>query len=149
MSHVVSIKTEFRDLEAVKRACKELGLTFKENQTTIRWYGRWVNDYNAEDAAFKLGIKPEQYGICDHAIECPGSNYDVGLLKNPATGGYKLYFDFYSTNGAAIQAAIGKNGEKLLQYYAAAKLVMESKLKGYMVQRKQVGSNIELYLTNV
>jgi hypothetical protein len=70
-------------------------------------------------------------------------------LKNPATGGYKLYFDFYSTNGAAIQTAIGKNGENLLQYYAAAKVQMEAKLKGYMVQRKPVGDKIELTITNV
>ena len=149
MSHVVSIKTEFRDLKAVQAACAELGMTFKENQKTIRWYGRWVNDYDAEDAAYKLGIEPKLYGTCDHAIEVPGSDYDVGLLQNPVTKGYKLYFDFYSTHGKAIQAAIGKSGEKLLQYYAVHKLAMEAKLKGYMVQRKPVGEKIELTITNV
>lgn len=137
MSHVVSIKTEFKDLDAVKAACAELGLTFKENQKTIRWYGRWVNDYAAEDAAYKLGIDPKQYGTCDHAIEVPGSGYDVGLLKNPATGGYKLYFDFWSSHGKTIQAAIGKNGETLLKYYAAHKTTMEAKRKGWLVQRTQ------------
>jgi hypothetical protein len=148
-SHVVSIKTEFRDLEAVKRACKELGLVFKENQKTIRWYGKFMNDYDGEDAAYKLGIKPEQYGTCDHAIEVPNSDYDVGLLRNPETKGYKLYFDFWGSHGKAIQEAIGKNGEKLLQYYAAAKVQMEAKLKGYLVQRKPVGDKIELTITNV
>ncbi|MDE2100946.1 MAG: DUF1257 domain-containing protein [Patescibacteria group bacterium] len=148
MSHVVSIKTEFRDIEAVKRACSELGLTFKENQKTIRWFGRWVNDYDAEDAAYKLGIDPKLYGTCDHAIEVPNCNYDIGLLKNPETGGYKLYFDFYG-EGHKIQAALGNNGQKLLQYYAAHKLAMESKLKGYMVQRKSVGDKLELTITNV
>ncbi len=149
MSHVVSIKTELRDLKAVKAACAELGLVFKENQKTIRWYGRWVNDYDADDAAYKLGIKTEQYGTCDHAIEVPGSGYDVGLLRNPATGGYRLYFDFYGHDGRTIQNVIGKNGETFLQYYAAHKVALESKLKGYMVQRKKVGHNLELTITNI
>jgi hypothetical protein len=149
MSHVVSLKTEFRDLKAVKAACAELGLVFKENQKTIRWFGRWVNDYDKDDAAYKLGIDPKLYGTCDHAIEVPGSDYDVGLIRNATTGGYKLYFDFYSTHGAAIQKAIGQNGERLLQSYAAAKLAMEANLKGYLVQRKSVGDKIELTITNV
>src|ERR1039458_8209022 len=138
MSHLVSIKTELRDIEAVKRACKDLGLVFKENQRTIRWYGRFLADYDGEDAAFKLGIDPKDYGTCSHAIEVPGSNYDIGLIRNPATNGYRIYFDFYGSHGAAIQAEIGHNGEKLLQYYAAAKVSMEAKLKGYLVQRKPV-----------
>lgn len=117
MSHVVSIKTEFKSILALKAACDELGLTFKENQKTIRWFGQWVNDYSREDAAYKLGIKPEQYGTCDHAVEVPGSGYDIGFLRNPETGGYRLYFDFWGHNGTQIQNAIGKNGEKLLAYY--------------------------------
>lgn len=145
MSHVVSIKTELRDLEAVKAACKELGLTFHEGQKTIRWYGRWMNDYDGEDAAFKLGIKPEQYGNCDHAIELPGCRYDIGLLRNPATGGYKLYFDYFG-EGQKIQAALGDNGQKLLQYYAANKATAEARKKGYTVQR-QTARNGTLKLT--
>ena len=135
MSHVVSIKTEFRDLAAVKAACAELGLTFKEGQKKIRWFGKWVNDYDAADAAYKLGIKPEQYGTCDHAIEVPGSGYDVGLLHNPETNGYKLYFDFWGGHGKAIQNAIGNNGETLLKYYAAHKTTMEAQKKGWLVTR--------------
>jgi hypothetical protein len=150
MSHVVSIKTELRDIEAVKKACAELGLVFKENQKTIRWFGQWVNDYSAEDAAYKLGIKTEQYGTCDHAIEVPGSDYDVGLLQNPDTGGYRLYFDFFGQHGHRIQEAIGQNGQKLLQYYAAHKVAMEAKMKGYFVQRNTTGDGaLKLTITNV
>ena len=148
MSHVVSIATELRDLEAVKAACKDLGLVFKENQKTIRWYGQWVNDYDAEDAAYKLGIKTEDYGKCDHAIEVPGCDYDVGLLRNPATGGYRLYFDFWGGNGQKIQQAIGPNGGKLVQGYAAHKATAAARAKGYMVQ-PQAGANghIKLIIT--
>lgn len=149
MSHVVSIKTELRDLAAVKAACAELGLLFKENQKTIRWFGKWVNDYSQEDAAYKLGIKTEQYGTCDHAIEVPGSGYDIGLLHNPETDGYKLYFDFYGNHGHRIQAAIGKNGEKFLSYYAACKIEAEAALKGWYTEREIVGENIKINVTNI
>jgi hypothetical protein len=149
MSHVVSIKTEFRDLNAVKAACNELGLVFKEGQKTIRWFGRWVNDYDKADAAYKLGIDTKLYGTCDHAIEVPGSSYDVGLLKNPETGGYKLYFDFFGTAGYRIQQAIGTNGQKLLQYYAAHKAAIEAKLKGYLIQRIPAkDGHLKLQITN-
>jgi hypothetical protein len=148
MSHVVSIQTQVHDLNAVKAACQELGLTFKENQKTIRWFGKWVNDYSANDAAYKLGISTDDYGKCDHAIEVPGSGYDVGLLKDHKTGGYRLYFDFYANHGRKIQEAIGKNGEKFIQFYAAHKIAMESKLKGYFVQRKtEANGHLKLTIT--
>jgi hypothetical protein len=147
MSHVVSINTEIRDIEAVKAACLELGLVFKEGQTSIRWYGKWVGDYDAENAAYKLGIKPEQYGTCDHAIEVPGCKYDIGLLKNPATGGYKIYFDFWG-EGQKIQTAIGEKGGKLMQHYNVSKATMALRAKGHMVQRKTSASgNIKLVVT--
>ena len=147
MSHVVSIKTEFTDLAALKAACAELGLTFHEGQKTIRWFGRWVNDYSREDAAYKLGIKPELYGTCDHAVSVPGCNYDIGFIKNPQTGGYRLYFDFWG-EGKKIQQALGVNGQKLLQYYNAHKTTAWAKMKGYCVTRTaQPNGNLTLKLT--
>lgn len=149
MSHVVSIKTELKDIAAVKAACAELGLTFRENQKTIRWFGKWVNDYDAEDAAYKLGITTDQYGKCDHAIEVPGCNYDIGLIHNPATNGYKLYFDFYG-EGRKIQHALGDNGQKLLQYYAVHKTTIEARRKGWIVQRKTAtNGTVQLTVTGL
>lgn len=149
MSHVVSIKTELKDLEAVQAACKELGLVFHAGQKSIRWYGSWMNDYDGEDAAYKLGIKPEEYGKCDHAISLPGCGYDIGLLMNKATGGYRLYFDYYG-EGHKIQAALGANGQKLLQYYAANKATMEARRKGYIVTRQTAATgNIKLCITGL
>jgi len=149
MSHVVSIKAELRDLAAVKAACLELGLKFKENQKTIRWFGRWVDDYDRDNAAYKLGIKPDQYGTSDHAIEVPGCGYDIGLLQNPETGGYKLYFDFYG-QGRQIQQVIGTNGQKFLQIYSAHKLTMESKKKGWLVNRQhQTNGDIKLEIVSL
>lgn len=127
MSHVVSIKTELRDLAAVRAACAELGLTFKEGQKTIRCIGAWRGNDS--------GIAKELLGTSDHAIEVPGSNYDIGLLLNPQTGGYRMYFDDWGHNGKAIQAALGKNGETLLKYYASNKTMIEAKKKGWLVTR--------------
>jgi hypothetical protein len=146
MSHVVAIKTELKDLEAVKLACEEMGLTFKENQKSIRWFGQWVNDYSAADAAYKLGIDTKDYGKCDHAISVPGSNYDVGLLHNAETGGYKIYFDFYGTNGKQIQKAIGVGGERLLQLYGVHKATIEAQKCGYLVTRSVVPNTQKIQL---
>ncbi len=134
MSHVVSIKTELTDLAAVRAACIELGLEFHEGRKNIRWYGRWVNDYDAENAAYKLGIKTEDYGKADHVISVPGCNYDIGLLKNPETGGYRLYFDFFG-EGRKIQSALGDNGQWFVDHYNANKITAEMKRKGLFVHR--------------
>ena len=108
-----------------------------------------MNDYDGKDAAYKLGIKPEQYGTCDHAIKVPDCRYEIGLLKNPETGGYKLYFDYYG-EGRKIQDALGNNGQKLLQHYAAHKAIAECRKKGWMVQRtNQQNGTIKLQVTGL
>lgn len=135
MSHVVSFAIEIHDLESAKKACAELGLVFKEGQKKYEWYGRWVNDYDAADAAYKFGLKPEDYGKCDHAIGVPGSNYEIGLVHNQETGGFKVIFDFYGTHGRAIQHAIGTNGEKLIQYYGLNKMAAGCAKKGLKTER--------------
>jgi hypothetical protein len=139
MSHVVSIKTELRDIEAVKRACAELGLEFKENQKTIKWFGAIIKgmEYRGADAASNAGIAEENYGKCDHAIGVPGSKYEIGLVKNPATGGYKVYYDYWDdgsgTCGKAIQDKLGQGCEKLIESYSTHKctILLENLRKQY------------------
>src|SRR5437016_6251552 len=106
MSHVAAIKTEITDLEALKRACDELGLTFKEGQTTYKWFGQWVNDYHGEDAAYKSGIDPKDYGKCAHAIGVPGSGYEIGVVKLP-NGNFTLIYDFFGP-GRKIMETLGQ-----------------------------------------
>ncbi len=45
MSHVATIEIQIKDLAALKQAAKDLGLEFRENQKTYRWYGYSVGDY--------------------------------------------------------------------------------------------------------
>jgi hypothetical protein len=146
MSHVTAIDLEIKDIQALKLACEELGLNFKENQKTYRWYGKWVNDYRSGDAAFNHGIKPEDYGKGEHAVEVPGSKYDIGVHRSGE--GYKLAFDFWGT-GKAIQEKVGKGGEKIKQLYAVHAATLAAKRKGWIVQRKTVGSKIELNITGM
>jgi len=148
MSHVISVNVVIADLAALERACKELGLQFLKNQKTHRWYGRWVNDYNRADAAYiQSGIKPEDYGKCEHAIGVPGSGYDIGVYKNPKGTGYVLAFDNYGT-GKFIVNRLGSGLEKLKQSYAVCRAELAAKAKGLLTQRQTLkGGAIKLTLT--
>lgn len=130
MSHVVSIKTELNDLEAVKAACKELGLIFKANQKTFQWWGRSEGDY-----PIPQGMKREEMGQCDHAIGVPGTNWEIGLVRQP-NGAYKLAFDFYGHRGQPILDAIGgQQGGKFLQCYGVNKTIMAARKLGHNAVR--------------
>lgn len=135
MSHVVSVNVTVQDLQALERACTELGLTFLRDQKHHAWYGRWVNDYSRSDAAYlQSGIKPENYGKCEHAIKVPGSNYEIGVYTNPKGKGYVLAYDNYST-GRVISEKLGAGLEKLKQGYAVALASMKAKAQGWIVSK--------------
>lgn len=118
MSHVISSTERFLDLECLKRTLKKHfpQLQWKEGQKTWAWYGKWMNDYAAKDAAYKLGIKPEDYGKCDHAIKLPGCQYEIGIMKAPDGKGWSPVWDFFG-QGAKLSAVIGQNAEKLMAAY--------------------------------
>lgn len=145
MSHVTAIDLTISDLRALELACAELGLNFKHNQKTYRWYGKWVNDYRQSDAAFNLGIEPKDYGKGEHAIEVPGSNYDIGVHCKKE-GGYLLAFDFWGT-GAVIKQKLGEGGNRIKQLYAVHAATLAAKRKGYTVQRVQKEGQIKLLIT--
>jgi hypothetical protein len=128
MSHVVTMKTQIGDLDALREACKALGLTFHENQTTYRWYGRWVNDYHAEDAAYHHGVKPEDYGKCSHAISAPGATYDIGVCKL-ANGNYTLIYDNFS-QGMGLERELGPRCRKLKQEYGVQAAISQAEQQG-------------------
>jgi hypothetical protein len=151
MSHIVSIATEIKDIEAVKRACAELGLVFKENQTTCKFWHA-------------------QQHTCTHAIELPKGSLpyamELGLVRQ-ASGSYSLVGDELLRLGAEDEAyhekgwpkrlvgtdtnPLGTNFNKLLQLYGVAKATIEAKKRGYLVTRSQVpGTNkIQLCVTGM
>jgi hypothetical protein len=136
LSHVVSVNIVIKDLAALEQACRELGLQFKRDQKTHKWWGRWENDFSRQDAAYiQSGIKTEDYGKCEHAIGVPDSGYEIGVYKNPKGTGYVLAYDNFGT-GQIILQKLGAGLEKLKQGYAVAKATMAAKAQGWMVSRQ-------------
>lgn len=148
MSHVATIEVEVKSLKALKMACINLGLEFVEGQRTYKWYGKWVNDYHGNDAAYKHGIKPEDYGKCDHAIRIPGDTkaYEIGVIRQP-NGSYTIVYDFWGP-GRALKSYIGEDGNRLKQEYAIAAAVLAAHAKGMVVQRvNQPNGAVRLIMT--
>ncbi len=137
MSHVVA-NTEFviTDLDAFAAACEMRGMEFRRNQKTWKWYGRWVKDYHAADAAYKHGIKPEDYGKGLHAAGVKGEagGYELGLVANPNGEGFVPVYDFYGSGRRIIDAA-GKGLEELRKAYSE---VVAMKVLGKVTPGKKV-----------
>ena len=122
MSHLAVIKIEVKDLDAVKAACQELGLSFHECQKT----------YGKLNPCGDLVL-----GKCDHAIghvdwNFCGDRLEIGLVKT-ATG-FRLEMDDYE-RGQTPARMLGKDASKFLQIYAVHKAMLECKRKGYLVTR--------------
>lgn len=150
MSHIALIKTQITDLEAVKLACAELGLTFLENQTTCKF---WPNAGTAQEHP------------CTHAIGLPKGNYcmELGLVRTATgydlVGDELLKWDEKDDSGynwtrslmGRDRNPLGVNFGKLLQSYGVNKATIEAKRRGYMVSRQYVPNTqtIQLVVTGV
>ncbi len=120
MSHIVTSPVIITDIDCLKAAVKKIkGLKFKENQKTYAWYGRNVGDTNAAADALKLGINPEDFGKCAHAISVEGAGYEIGVMKRKDGSGYSLAWDYWGP-GRNIPEVIGNGGEKLMCEYQRA-----------------------------
>lgn len=115
MSHLTKVKVQVRDLEVLKKVCAELGLEFKKDQKTYKWFGTFVGD-----SPLPAGMKVEDLGQCDHAISVKGNKaaYEVGLRKQK-DGSYQLAFDFWS-GGCGLEKIVGKNCSTLMSAYSQA-----------------------------
>jgi hypothetical protein len=144
MSHVACVDIVIKDLEALKIACERLGWQLVKGAKTYEWYGRWVNDYDKADAAYKHGVKTEDYGKCDHKIKIPGVKYEIGLMEQPDKS-YKAIFDFYSHE--LKEAVGGQSCPKLKQLYGVEKTKLECIKKGFKVAEQKIGDKIQLIIT--
>ncbi len=127
MSHVASVELIVHDLDALAVAAEKCGMKLVQDQKTYKWYGKWVQDYNDKDAAYKLGIDPDDYGKCEHAIVVPGdkSAYEIGVVKNPKGEGYVLVYDFWGPGQKIVDRVGGQDCSKLVQEYALATIADE------------------------
>lgn len=144
MSHVVVIQLEVKDLEALKTAAERLGATLVIGQKTFRWYGRWMNDYSADNAAYKNGVAAKDYGKCDHAITHPKCSYDIGLVKTDK-GAFQVVADEWQTGG--LTAVFGKGMEKLKQQYGVAVAARTMRKQGWSVREVANAKTGDIALT--
>ena len=120
MSHFTTIKTQIRDVEALRMAVKELGLTLAEN-ASARGYA-----------------SNETKG--DYVIRLKGP-YDVALNKTDG-GTYGLTADWWDGH---VEKEMGANFGRLLQLYGVHKTMIESRKRGRLVRRQaQVDGSIKL-----
>lgn len=123
MSHLSKIEIQINDLQALKQACQAMGLEFKENQRTFKWYN---------------GTSP-----CSHVIKVPNALYEIGVIKNGEP--YELQCDFWSTGG--LQSVLGENGSLIKKHYSLARVKNEARKKCYRIQEKPIKNGTRLVLT--
>ena len=112
MSHFTTIKTQIRDIGALREACGELGLELLQ-KAEARGYGS-----NRQRAEFVIRLK---------------GPYDVALTRQ-IDGTYGLSTDWWDGH---VEKEVGSNYGRLLQLYATHKTTREARKRGLSVQRAQ------------
>ena len=122
MSHFTTIKTQIKDIEALRSACKELNLPLLQTADARGYAGE-----------VRRG---------DYVIQLAGP-YDIAVNQQPDQC-YGLTTDWW--NGY-VEKEVGQEYSKLLQLYAVHKASIEARKKGYSVlRRKQQDGSIKLIL---
>lgn len=122
MSHFTTIKTEIKDIDALRSAVQELGLALESN-TEARGY-----------AGNKLAG--------EHVIRLKGP-YDIAVNQQP-TGSHGLTCDWWDGH---VAREVGDTFGKLLQLYGVHKATREARRRGYLVQRRaQSNGTIKLLI---
>jgi len=113
MSHFATIETQIRDIEALKAACAEMGLTVIPD-SQARGYGT-------------AQLKGE------FVIKLKGP-YDIAVNRQP-DGTFGLTTDWWDGH---VEKEVGTKYGKLLQFYGVHKTMREAQHKGYTVKRKSL-----------
>jgi hypothetical protein len=125
MSHFTTIKTQIKDVEALRSAVNELGLQLLVN-AKARGY-----------------ISNKTKG--DFVIRLKGP-YDVALNQQP-DGTYGLTTDWWDGH---VEQEVGSNFGRLLQLYGVHKASMEARKKGFSVlRRSQPNGSIKVILATL
>ena len=120
MSHISKIEIQISDLFALKKACKRLGIEFREGQRRFVWF-------SGEET-------------CDHAIRVPGAKFEVGLRFTGSH--YELLWDSWS--GGGLKESLGEDAGRLKQAYATERVRAEARRKRYRVKEKRTKNGIRL-----
>ena len=111
MSHFVTVKTQIKDIEALKSTCQELGLAVLQNAKARGFGGTEVQ--------------------ADHVIKLKGP-YDVALNQQKDKT-FALSTDWWEGH---VEKEVGKDYAKLIHLYGIHKSIREVKKKGHLVKRQ-------------
>jgi hypothetical protein len=114
MSHFTTVDTEVRDVQALREACRELGLELVEN-TQARGYGS-----NTHKGEYVIRLK---------------GPYDVAVNRRQ-DGAFGLTCDWWDGH---VEKEVGANCGRLLQLYGVHKARIEAWKKGYTTRRQTLG----------
>jgi hypothetical protein len=112
MSHFTTIKTQIKDIQALRSACDELGLSLVQN-------GK-ARGYSTNKTKG------------DYVIRLKGP-YDIALNQQP-DGSFGITADLWE---GYVEKEVGKNYGKLMQLYAVHKAMREARKKGHLTRRSQ------------
>ena len=112
MSHFTTIKTQIKDVQALRSACQELGLSLLQD---------------AEARGYYTNTTPG-----DYVIKLKGP-YDVAVNQQK-DGSFGLTADFWEGH---VEKEVGKNYGRLMQLYAVHKATQEARKKGHLTRRSQ------------
>jgi hypothetical protein len=125
MSHFTTVKTQIKDITALRSACAELGLTVKQNAQARGYY--------------------ENKTKGDFVIKLKGP-YDIALNKQP-DGSFGITADLWEGH---VEKEVGEKYGKLLQLYGVHKATLDARKKGLsVVRRPQQNGSIKLVLMGV
>lgn len=139
MSHVTTGDICVKELADVEAALEEFPrATLIMDQTSFKWYGRWMNDWSTDEAAVTRGFDPKTFGQCDHVIHVDGVHYEIGLVMRPDGTGHDLMYDAWGHGGAELERAFGGRGlprlKEAIGIQAATRAACEL---GYQVEEQQ------------
>jgi hypothetical protein len=125
MSHFTEIKTQIKDIEALRLACQELGLTLLHNAEARGYY--------------------ENKTKGEYVVQLKGP-YDIAVNQQ-SDGTFGLTADLWQGH---VEQEVGQKYGKLLQLYGVQKTTIEARKKGLSVMRKQKqDGSIKLVLMGV
>ncbi len=112
MSHFTTIKTQIKDVEALRAACQEMGLSLLQKAEARGYY--------------------ENKTKGDYVIQLKGP-YDIAVNKQP-DGTFGLTADLWNGH---VEKEVGQGYGKLLQLYGVHKAMREARKRGHLVNRSQ------------
>lgn len=122
MSHLTKVKTQFKDLQSLEKACNTLGLDLVQN-ATIRIY------HATRQVAYGVMLKDSEYDL--------GFEWDEKQEFLQLVGDSELMHEKsdFSSRGKGGRAIIGEQGGKLTQEYIHSTALQHAMQNGFDLQR--------------